>query len=348
MDLHRQSLVIDMHSDVHLDVIRSRGQGQTHVLMRRHVPLWRQGGVDVVVLNTIPKFAPTPYPYYTSPSKNSLLMFDCIFQEIAESGGELALILEPDDIPRIKAQDRIGIMIGIEGAEAIEYDLALLRCYHRLGLRIMTLTWHQRNLAAEGVSEPGNGGLSRFGEAMVREMNRLGIIVDVSHLSLQGIDDVLAVSTSPIVASHSNAIAVCDHQRNIDDRRLKAIADHGGMAGVVFLGRFVAHTSPTIEKVCDHVDHMTRLIGCNRVGLGPDFTDYGYDLIVEARVQAGLHGVPDRQKALYAVGLESAATLPAFTQALIDRNYSHADIRSILGGNFMTLFANVRSRRQEK
>src|SRR5690606_38708607 len=92
---HHASLVIDMHSDVHLDVIRSRGQGETHVLKRRHIPLWRAGGVDAVVLNTIPKFAPATYPYYTSPCKNTLLMFDCIFEEIAESDGDLVLILEP-------------------------------------------------------------------------------------------------------------------------------------------------------------------------------------------------------------------------------------------------------------
>src|SRR5690606_13421060 len=196
--------VIDMHSDVHLDVIRSRGQGETHVLKRRHIPLWRAGGVDAVVLNTIPKFAPATYPYYTSPCKNSLLMFDCIFEEIAESDGELVLILEPDDVREAKRRGQIGLIIGVEGAEAIEYDPALMRCYHRLGLRIMTLTWHQRNLVADGVHEPNPGGLSKLGRALVEEMNRLGVIVDVSHLSAPALDDVLAISTAPIVASHSN------------------------------------------------------------------------------------------------------------------------------------------------
>jgi len=336
--LHFSSLVIDMHSDVHLDVIRSRGRGETRVLERRHLPKWRAGGVDGVVLNTIPRFGPTPYPYYTSPARNALLMLDAIHQEIAESAEHFALVLSPDGFHEARAAGKIGLMLGLEGAEAVEDDLGLLRAYHRMGLRILTLTWHQRNFAADGVAEPSGAGLSNFGRALVLEMNRLGILVDVSHLSPAGVDDVLAVSEAPIVASHSNTRALCDHQRNLTDRQICAIASAGGVIGVVFLGRFVASEHPTSEQVLNHIDHLKRLAGSGHVGLGPDYCEGGEDLIIAARRIAGPGQPVDDATIPFARGLEDASRLPDLTRGLLDRGYAETEIAGILGQNFIAVF----------
>lgn len=342
LQLHRDALVVDMHSDVHLDVIRLRGRGETRVLQRRHLPRWREGGVDAVVLNTLAKFGPEPYPYRTTPVRNQLLAMDAIHQEIAESPECFTLVLEPDDIPRARREGKVGLMLGVEGAEAVETDLGLLRCYYRLGLRVMNLSWHHRNLAADGVAEPSDAGLSHFGRALVGELNRLGILIDLSHLSPSGVEDVLERSRAPVMASHSNAKAVCDHQRNLDDRQIRAIAARGGMVGAVFLGRFVDSRRPTLERVLDHLDHMRGLAGNEHLGIGPDYCDHAEDMIISARRVAGPGQPVDDRTIPFAEGLEDAGKLPRFTQGLVARGYDEAAIRGILGENFLQLFRTVR------
>lgn len=341
-ELHRSSWVVDMHSDVHIDVVRSRGRGETRVFARRHLPRWRAGGVDAVVLNTIPKFGPDPYPYRTDPTRNFLLTLDAVYQEIEETPDDLMLALEPEDIQKAREQGKIGLILGLEGAEAVEGDLGLLRCFHRLGLRVMNLTWHQRNLAADGVAEPSNAGLSHFGRALVQELNRLRIVIDLSHLSPAGVRDVIALSEAPVMASHSNARAVCPHERNLDDDAIRAIADAGGMIGLVFIGRFVAAQDPSVEDVIRHLEHLAGLVGTNHIGLGPDYVDFAEDLVIASRRVAGPHQPLNDTTIPYARGLENASKLPNFTRALVDRGYDDEAIRGILGGNFLDLFRRVR------
>ena len=342
LQLHHDSLVVDMHSDAHLDVIRSRGKGERRVLERRHLPFWRKGGINAVVLNTLPKFGPEPYPYRTSPVRNALLLMDAVYEEISDSPDSLMLVLEPDDILKAREEQKIGIILGLEGAEAVEMDLGLLRCYYRLGLRVMNFTWHQRNLVADGVAEPSNAGLSHFGRALVGEMNRLGILIDVSHLSSAGVDDVLALSEAPVMASHSNAKVVCNHQRNLADEHIAGISAKGGMVGVVFLGRFVAEQEPKLEDVLDHVDHIVEIAGPEHVGIGPDYADHAHDMIIASRRVAGPNQPVNDKTIPYAEGLEDASKLPAFTQGLVARGCDDASIRGILGENFVNLFRRVR------
>ncbi len=341
LGLHRESLVIDCHSDIHLDMIRSRGRGENRVLERRYLPRWKEAGLKVVVLNTLARFGPDPYPYHTSPVHSALLMIDAIQQEIAESSDHFFQVLDPDDISRAQKEGKIGILFGLEGAEPVERDLGLLRCYYRLGLRIMNLTWHQRNLAADGVAEPSNSGLSNFGRTLVREMNRLGIIIDLSHLSESAVREVLELSEQPVIASHSNTVALYDHPRNLDDWQIEAIAEKGGMIGVVFLGRFVARESPNIHHLLDHLDHIATLVGPEHVGIGCDYTDFCADMIISSQRIAGPSRAVDDTEISYAEGLEDVTKLPNLTRGLISRGYRDNEIRGILGENFLELFRRV-------
>jgi len=339
--LHRESLVVDIHSDIHLDVIRCRGMGETKALERRHFPRWKKAGLNAVVLNTMAKFGPETYPYRASPVHNYLLMIDAIHQEIHESPDCFFQILEPDDLEKAGCDERIGIMLGLEGAEPLEMNLGFLRCYFRLGLRIMNLTWHQRNQVADGVAEPSNSGLSNFGREVVEELNRLGIMIDLSHLSKAGVQDVLEISRQPVVASHSNANAVCSHQRNLDDRQIKGIAEKGGLIGVNFLGRFVAAENPALSNVLDHVDHIAGVAGPIHMGMGPDYTDFCQDMIISARAIAGPGQPVDDADIPYAEGLSDVTELPNFTRGLVARGYNDDDIRGILGTNFLRLFRKI-------
>jgi membrane dipeptidase len=339
--LHRDSLVVDVHTDVHLDLVRSRAAGETRVLERRHLPGWQEGGVDGVVLNTIPKFGPDPYPYQTTPVQNLLYMLDCLHLELEESPEAFLLVTEPSDFERARREGRVGIMVGCEGAEPLATDLSLLRSYHRLGLRVLTLTWHQRNQVGDGVSEPSDSGLSNWGREVVAEANRLGIVIDVSHAGRRTLADVLERSRAPIIASHSNARRLHDHERNLTDDEIIAIASTGGMVGVTFLGRFVAVGEARATDVLDHLDHLIALVGPDHVGFGTDYTTGGQDLVIGSRRVAGPGQPTSDDDIPYATGLASYEDLPSLTSGMLDRGHHPDVVRGVLGTNYIRLLETV-------
>jgi len=206
----------------------------------------------------------------------------------------------------------------------------------------MNLTWHVRNLAGAGTGETTNSGLSNFGKTLVKEMNRLGILIDVSHLSAAGVRDVLEVSEQPIIASHSNAYNICNHQRNLEDWQIKGIAKNEGIIGIAFLGNFVAKENPSIDHVLDHIDYIARLVGTAHLGIGPDYTDFCQDMFIASR-RSTKSGLPvDATEIPYADGVENVTKLCNFTRGLVSRGYKDEEIKGILGENFVRLFKKVR------
>jgi membrane dipeptidase len=331
--LHEQELVVDLHNDVNLDVLRSRARGAVRVLTDRYLPRWRRAGLDLVVLNSIPKIGLEAHPYVTTPVHNMLAMLDAIRSEIAESDGALALVTGAADIDRARSEGRVGIVIGVEGAEALGTHLCNLRMFHALGLRVLTLTWHQRNLIADGVSEPSGSGLSNLGREIVSEAERLGMLLDVSHASPRTVVDVLERTSRPIVASHSNARAVHDHERNLPDELVREIADRGGVIGVVFIARFVAAGRATIDDVVRHVLHLCEVGGPEAVALGPDYVDGCHDLIIDSRRVAGPGQPVDEPSIPFVEGLEGVEGIPDLTAALLRAGLDEPSVIGILGRN---------------
>ena len=172
-------------------------------------------------------------------TKFALQALDHWYAEAAETPDWL-IVERAEDFRRAEREGRVAVVLGFEGAMPIDDDLALLRMFHRLGIRSIGLTWNVRNLLADGVSVGGGGGLTRFGRAAVAEMNRLGIVIDVSHLSDAGIRDTIEASADPIIASHSNARVLCDHPRNLPDDLAKALAARGGVIGLHMLAQYIA------------------------------------------------------------------------------------------------------------
>ena len=166
-------------------------------------------------------------------------------------------------------------LLAIEEGGAIDGSLEALRCLYELGVRAMTLTWSNRNDIADGVNEEkSGGGLTVFGRQVVAEMNKLGMLVDVSHIAPAGFWDVIEASTKPIIATHSNAKALCPHPRNLDDQQIKAINENDGLIGITFAGQFLEndYNDACIESVYRHIDHMLNLMGNDdHVGFGSDF-----------------------------------------------------------------------------
>jgi membrane dipeptidase len=319
-ELHRDSIVFDGHCDTLLEVLEGkRTLGKRSKKGHIDLPRLRQGGVTAQVFAIFieDEFLPA------GAAKQTLRMLDVLQRELAANPESLLLATKSEDIQLAKRTDRVAAVIGVEGAESLEGDLSLLRMYYRLGLRLLTLTWSRRNQAADGTYESRTGGgLSRFGVDLVQECNRLGVLIDVSHLSAAGVRDVLEVSSQPVVASHSNTHALCPHVRNLSDEQLTALAAKGGVVGVTFVPAFLVEggKGASLDNLLDHVDHIVEVAGVDHVGLGSDFDGFG-----------------PRSP----LGLEDASHLPAITDGLVRRGYDEQSVRKILGGNFLRVFRQV-------
>jgi membrane dipeptidase len=253
--------------------------------------------------------------------EHTWMLLETLEAVFAQSPG-IGLGLHADDILRAKAEGRVAAFLAIEGGEAIGESLDELRAFYNRGVRLMTLTWNRRNAIARGVGEPGPGGLTPFGRTVVSEMENLGMIVDVSHLSDEALDDVLAVASRPLVASHSNAKAIRDHRRNLTDDQLRRIAATGGLVGLTFAGVFIDAdpTKVTLERTLDHLDRLVSMAGEDHVGLGTDFDGF---------------------TAPYGMVMPDCTSLPELTAGMLRRGYSGEAIRKVMGLNWLRVIGEV-------
>ena len=317
-ELHEKALVIDTHCDTIMGVVNGKyGLGVEREDGHIDLPRLMRGGV------TTQLFACYIEPQHkpTRSLRRCVQMIDAIYAQAEQNSNLMEIAFTAADVQRIHGLGKVAAIISIEGGEAIEGDLGVLRMLHKLGVRAIGLTWNQRNDIADGVGEVrAKGGLTNFGVSAIQEMNRLGIIIDVSHLTKPGFWDVIELSTAPIMASHSNAEAMCNHPRNLDDDQIRALAKNGGVMGMNFCPPFVVETgTPTLNDMLDHVDHIVKLVGPNHVGIGSDFD--------------GIGSTP--------VGLEDVSKMVNFTRGLVARGYSDEDILKILGGNYLRIFQQI-------
>ena len=207
----------------------------------------------------------------------TLCLLDKYNQEIKklhENGIDVLQVRTAEDAGNV-LKHKAATLLAIEEGGAIDGSLEALRCLYELGVRAMTLTCSNRNDIADGINEEATGsGLTLFGKQVVAEMNRLGMLVDVSHISTAGFWSVIETSTKPIIATHSNAKSLCSHPRNLNDEQIKALAQNGGLAGITFAGQFLEEDwrNACIESVYKHIDYMLNLIGNDdHIGFGSDF-----------------------------------------------------------------------------
>lgn len=318
---NRSCPVVDAHCDTLLKIGGERRLGDrltgTHVDLPRLVEAGVSGQFFACYIE--PEFIPC------RALERTLELADRFYDAAAAFPDLMFQATGPEDIRRAQREGRVAGILTVEGGEALQGSLAVLRALHRLGVRALTLTWNFRNALADGVDEiRTGGGLSTFGVSVVREMGRLGMLVDVSHLSEAGFWQVMEEAKGPVVATHSNAKAVCDHRRNLTDDQLKALAAKGGVTGLNAAPAFVtkdagktgsdgALIKATIPALLDHVDHIVDLVGPEHLGLGLDLD--------------GIARTPE--------GFDDVSCLPALTQGLFERGHSEETVRAILGGNFL-------------
>jgi membrane dipeptidase len=333
--LHQDAVVVDAHNDLPvLLLLRNHElgeQGAARYWSERWVPEARAGGVDVQVL-----------PIYVSPEvaeaslRSTLLQLETIEREAAQTP-EVALCRTGAEIDTALADGRIALIVALEGTPGIGADVELFAVFHRLGVRLVSFTHWSRALLAEGSADEETGSrLPAAGVRAVAELERLGIILDVSHLAAPSVDHVLDLSNGVVVATHSCARALRDHHRNLSDEHLRGIAATGGVIGMNVLPTFVDAEEPTLDRVVDHIEHIAGTAGIDHVGLGPDFLREYVDALYPQYDKFHRFGGVDMKQIV--PGLSRERDLPNLTERLVERGWAEADIRKLLGENWLRVF----------
>ena len=256
-----------------------------------------------------------------------------------------------DDFQVAKAQNKTGIILSFQNASPIENDLDRLGLFHALGVRTIQLTYHERNLLGNGCWERRDEGLSNFGVDAVKEMNQLGILIDLSHVGDRTTLEAIETSERPVSITHANARSFCDHPRNRTEESLKLLAEKGGVVGACSFAPFLpkGHES-TIEDFVDAIDNMVERIGIDHVGIGTDNTqDQPIEFWHYIAAQQGTKfpstfadgSVPYTELCFQPKGMETPAQFPNLAEALRNRGYSEEETQKLLGGNWLRLFEEM-------
>jgi len=260
-------LISDCHNDLLMAVQHLRERGHEDPFGDIWLPQLRSGGVGLQVL-----------PIYTEEQfigsgalRRCLLLVEQAYMIAERHSRDVAIVTDPGHLGEVLDSGRIALILALEGAEPIGADVEMIPALFRAGIRMASLTWNRRTMMADGAGEAGTRGrLTSLGREGIAQMERLGMTVDVSHLSDEGFWHVAEVSTRPFIASHSSARALHDHPRNLSDEQLRAVAGSGGIVCVNAYGGFLGPV-PTIDVYIDHIAHMIDLVGVDRVALGTDF-----------------------------------------------------------------------------
>src|SRR5690349_7998517 len=364
LQIQRRAIVIDTHNDVTTPMTNDDFDlsGEPPAPYRTNIERMKKGGLTAEFFSLYVK------PWYVEhggAARRTLDMIDSVYRAIERHPRDLMLATSAADIRRAKQQGKIAALMGIEGGHAIEDSLPTLREFYRLGVRYMTLTWNNTNNWADANRPPKkHNGLSDFGKEVVREMNRLGMLVDISHVSDDTMNDVLDVSTAPIIASHSSARALSNVPRNIPDDVLKRIAKNGGVVQVNFYSVFVdektvapqsaerdkrlkAQQDAINEKYKDDPERLAeesdKLEAANPLPPLPiskliDHIDHIVKIagIDHVGIGADFDGANDMPE-----GAQDISMLPNITYELLKRGYSEPDIRKILGENLLRVMAQA-------
>jgi membrane dipeptidase len=360
--IHAHLVGVDSHIDTLQRVLNgnediSRPTGRGHV----DLPRLKQAGM------TAPFFAlwvPTYYPG-SEAVRRTLQLRDAMQSVLDAHPDQIELATTAADVERIAGAGRIAAVLTLEGGHQIADDLSVLRVYHRLGIRSMTLThFRNNNWADASTDRPRHGGLTDFGREVVREMNRLGMMVDISHVSDKTFYDTLAVTTKPLIASHSSCRALSDVPRNMTDDMIRALGRNGGVIGINFGAGFVSAkdaaalrqrigdavaTEPGVTgRALDEFARADYLKEYSEMKPAAATLDDAVAHIVHAAKIAGVDhvGIGSDWDGINTVpvGLEDVSKMPALTAALLDRGFSEQDVRKILGGNFLRVMREVTGR----
>lgn len=333
--LHDDAIVVDTHNDLILLVDHYDERQQRNHFGEYWLAQLRAGGVNVQVL---PICIEEPFQS-EGALRRTLLLVERIHALAAEHPDDVRICLHATDIDAALQDDKIALVIALEGAHALGQDPPLIRTMEKVGVRVVSLAHFGRTFLADGsgVDDTSRSRLTPQGIEVFEEMERLGVVFDISHLGVAGVEDVLERATRPFLATHSACRTITDVHRNLTDDQLKGIAARGGVVSVAAaIPQFIDGQDPSAKRVVDHVEHMIATAGVDHVGIGPDF--------IEDYFQAAFGGwppVPGVENSSVHAEVERPADLPKLTDEMVRRGFAEADIRKILGGNVMRVLREV-------
>jgi membrane dipeptidase len=362
--LHFSSIVIDTHDDTTQRFLDGKFDlGERHTDGNIDIPRMREGGLNAIFFS-IWTSSKTVGP---AGVKQALDQIDAVREQVRKHPNDLALATTAEEVREAHKQGKIAALMGVEGGHMIDNDLGVLRSFAALGVRYMTLT-HMGNTdwADSSTDKPAHNGLTPFGKDVVREMNRLGVIVDVSHIADKTFYDVLATSKAPVIASHSSCRAICDAARNMTDDMIRDLAKNGGVIQINYHVGFLSQEFRNFEKAHPEAekeisDEVKKRCGENEAcslvtgdQVVRDFMEAGkvpkvdWTVIIahidHAVKIAGVDHVglgSDFDGAVMPIGMQDVTHLPQITEALLRKGYSEGDIRKILGENTLRVMSEV-------
>jgi membrane dipeptidase len=333
--LHDDAVVVDCHNDLILMVARKMTVDEPAHFAEYWLPELRAGGVNVQV---VPIYIDDEYRP-EGALRRTLLLIEHVHRIAAQHPDDVVLCVTGSDIDDVVASGRIAFVLALEGMEALGTDVALVETFYRLGVRMMSFTHFGRTLMADGSAEDDAGSrLTRAGVEAVGEMDRLGIVIDVSHLGIGGTEHVLEIARGPVIASHSGARALCDHHRNLSDEVIKAIAATGGVVGINAFPWFVDLKEPSLDRFVDHIAHVREIAGIEHVGVGPDFIREYYKEFFGNYPGLEMEGLPLDAGI---EGFEYTREWPNLTAHMVERGFTPDENRKVLGENFLRVFRRV-------
>ena len=327
--LHADSLVID-----------GLNAGGPH---KEWIPLMRKAGVDATV-STIG---------WMQGTRGTFQDIAFLQRQIDESPDDLVLATTAGQVEHARDSGKTAVVMCSQNTRLIEDEVSLLDAFHAVGMRIVQLTYNEGNLVGDGCTEPRNAGLTDFGRAVMKRLNRVGIIPDGSHTGKQTTMEAMAMSETPFVFTHANAKAVSNSRRNIDDEQIEACARTGGVIGVNAFSAFVRAEDPasaSMDDFLNHIDHMVKVAGIDHVGIGLDqtetrrwYTDRGVGNDPNHSEDRRERVAPKHTYPVYSYvpGLQSISGMPLVTEGLVARGYKAADIEKILGLNWLRVYRQV-------
>jgi membrane dipeptidase len=362
--IHRRAIVVDTHDDTTQRLLfdTSFDIGRRHDNGNIDLPRMREGGLDALFFSIF-----VPGDVTGTPAvRRAMALIDSVHEAVRRHPADLVLATTAAEIRRAAADGKIAALMGMEGGHMIDDDLGLLRSYARLGVRYLTLTHSANtNWADSSGDTPRHNGLTAFGKDVVRELNRLGMMVDVSHVADKTFYDALEVTKAPVIASHSSCRAIANHRRNMTDDMLRALARNGGVVMINYSVGFLseehrvaieraggtAKVLGNLSKTCGGNQACEILEGDRVIRaamMSGELPKVSWEKIVEhidhAVKVAGVEHVglgSDFDGTPVPLGMEDASKLPKLTQGLLDRHYSERDIQKILGGNILRVMEEV-------
>jgi len=331
--IHHQACVIDTHTDTPMKLV----SGQVNLAERHQAPKsqvdfprLKEGDVDAIFFALFTEQLGRIPSNYQLAYQLANRMIDSISAAVARNPEKAGIAVSSDEIRYLSKKNKTAICIGMENGFPLAKDISRVKEFYNRGVRYITLCHSFNNDICDSSTDPKGSehdGLSNFGRDVVVEMNQIGMMIDVSHISDKSFYDVITLSKAPVIASHSSSRSLCDHPRNMSDDMIRALAKNGGVIQICIVGVYLAKMDTALQNcgkradiktLVDHIDHVVKLVGIDYVGIGSDFDGGG--------------GLIDCRDVTY---------FPAITAELVKRGYSKKEIAKIWGGNFLRVFEEV-------